>query len=259
MPIILLKDVIHGDCWMYSGKNAPDRRPSVTTRYDEGEPPEMPDSWDDYGLPRPADFENPESYIRCNGDREVELLEHFSVSPTPRPLKLKRRDLRDGDCFQYLDDSKDIAKCISVPYIVDGPNVSLAGMPSGWLTSTETSSKLRLEAPVRRYPHWDRTRPPVHIDALTQILEHTANGLTGAECLTRLEKAMRYEHVVRQQTGFISTLGEDEVGVIGGINGGLDHQQFALGQAVWAEKLRHLQKEAREKDRLQVVVDCDVE
>ncbi len=268
--MLKLKDIRHGDCWMYSGKNAPDKRPSIATYQDEHAPPELPDHWDDYGMPREEDLENIESYFRCNSHREVELLEHYSDYPTPRPLRLKRKDLVAGDCFQYLDDGDD-GKSPSLCHIVDAAGVHYKGLPNDWLVSTAGSSRTRMDSPVRRIEHWNLARkpfvanPPQPVvlscidpfkDMKDQIFVYEkmhTDGMSGRECLARFERGQQTESIARVGDGFVCTNAEC----------GLNAEQISHAEDLWAMKLRLKVAESKAADaareRMQVVCDDQYE
>jgi hypothetical protein len=268
--MLTLKDIRHGDCWMYCGNNAPDRRPSIASYQNEGTPPGMPDSWDDYGMPREEDLANIESYFNCNKDRPVELLQHYGISPIPRPLRLKRCDLVPGDCFQYLNDGDD-GKSPSGCYVVDGGGVHYTGLPSTWLVSTSGSSRARMNDPVRRVEHWDLERkpfvanPPQPVvlscvdpfkDLKDQIFvyeEMVSDGMKGRECLARFERGQQTESIARVGDGFVCTNAEC----------GLNEEQISHAEDLWAMKLRLKVAESKAADaareRLQVVCDDQYE
>lgn len=276
MAIIKLKDIRHGDCWMYCGDKAPDRRPAVTTYYDEGEPPGKPDDWDDYGLPRPGDYENPESYIMCNGDRPVELLEHYGISPTPRPLRLKRKDLIAGDCFQYLNDGDD-GKSPSGEHVVEGRDISYTDMPSHWLVSTSGSARTRMNDPVRRIEYWGLERkpfvanPPETVilpcidpfkdlrDAIFVLEVQHVDGIAGKDCLQRFERAQQTETLAA--TRMPTVPGEARQMVCTNAECGLTHKQIEHARLLWTYTLRLKVVERAaadaERERTRVVVDFD--
>ncbi len=150
--MLTLKDIRLGDCWRFTGPDAPDHRANFTTRMTDPAPKGLPKGWDDYGVDDPP---NKQTYWRMHKDKAVELLEHYSTHPTPTPIKLTRRDLQPGDCFEYAEPVSEE----SGPRIVEGRDVSLAGMPGTWNLSTKTSA--RMDAPVRRIPRWDAPASPV--------------------------------------------------------------------------------------------------
>ncbi len=255
MAIIKLRDLNLGDCWRYVSGS--DRRPGVTTHGDDPSPTDLPEGWDDYGL-------DPEcEYFQNNANRKVELLEHYRDSPSPRPLELKRRDLRPGDCFQYLDNSADINECISVPHIVDGRNVSYLGKPPDWLVSTEGSARGRMDSPVRRIPKWDQpfvanpgpvilpcVDPFKHLrDAIFVLEKKHVDGLNGKECLWRYENGQRNESIAHNGVGLVCTHHEYA----------LNTAQIEHAQDLWAAKLKlkTAEKAAEDAERQRLRVVCD--
>ena len=264
--MLTLKDIRHGDCWRYSSDKALDRRPSITTYYNEGEPPELPNNWDDYGLPRERDLADPMSYFNCNKDREVELLVHYGISRTPQPLRLRRGNLIPGDCFQYLDDGND-GSSPSLCHVVDGPGVHYTDLPREWLVSTAGSARCRLESPVRRVEHWSLERkpfianPPAPVilpcidpfkslkDEIFVFGEIPAEGMKGNECLARFERGQQTESIARVGDGFVCTNADC----------GLTHVQIEHAKNLWSLKLRLKVAETKaadaERARTQVVVD----
>lgn len=255
MAIIKLRDLIIGDCWRYVSGS--DRRPGVTTGADDPSPTDLPDGWDDYGL-------DPEcEYFQNNADRKVELLEHYSVSKTPMPLELKRRDLRPGDCFQYLDDDQIIpgVSSVSCPHIVDGRNVSYLHKPSDWLVSTDGSARQRMDSPVRRIPKWPVpfvANPTVlpcidplkHLtDAIFVLSKKHVDGLTGTECLWRYENGQRNESIAHNGVGLVCTHHEYA----------LNTAQIEHAQDLWAAKLKYKTalKAAEDAERERTRVVCD--
>lgn len=208
-----------------------------------------------------------------NGDAEVDDY-HSGVGPIqdagyvvvhpeqvecPQEVWCYRNQLSLGDAFVYLNEPDQ-------PHVVGDNMRSEPQMPGAWLLSTRATAieMKKWNARVKRIPRWDDKREPTIlpcVDPLDRLLRTTANGLTGEQCLARFEEAMRCENVVRQKntlgetSGFISTLGEGQVGVLGGIVGGLDEKQFELGQQCWSAKLARLQREAPIRERMKVVLD----
>jgi hypothetical protein len=257
MAIIKLKDLIIGDCWRYI--SGTDRRPGITTDSDAPSPTDLPEGWDDYGL-------DPEcEYFQNNANRKVELLEHYRDSPSPRPLELKRRDLRPGDCFQYLDDDEIIpgVASISCPHIVDGRNVSYLHKPSDWLVSTDGSARQRMDSPVRRIPKWDQPfvanpgpvilpciDPFKHLhDAIFVLEKKHVDGLNGKECLWRYENGQRNESIAHNGVGLVCTHGDYA----------LNTAQIEHAQALWSAKLKlkTAEKAAEDAERERMRVVCD--
>lgn len=184
---------------------------------------------------------------------------HAEQVECPGEVWCYRNQLLPGEAFMYLDDPMQ-------PFVAADHQSDEPRLPGGWLLSTRATAleMKRWDAKVKRIPRWDDKREPTIlpcVDPLDRLLRTTANGLTGAECLERLEEAMRCENVVRQKnvlgetSGFISTLGEGQTGVLGGIVGGLDEKQFELGQLCWAAKLAKLQREEPIRERNKVVLD----
>lgn len=147
-----------------------------------------------------------------------------------------RHQVEPGDCFAYLDEPDQ-------PYIAaeDKDDARLYNPPGGWLVSTRASAleMKRWQAKVKRINRWDaKVEPYVRpcVDPLDKLLRSTANGLTGEECLRRLEATMQCENAVAQKNlagevvGYISTLGDN----------GLNVPQFELAQQCWAAKLAKL-------------------
>lgn len=258
--IIKLKDLNLGDCWVYVKGN--DKRPAVTTGADDPSPSDLPDGWDDYGL-------DPEcEYFKNNADRDVELIEHYRVSPYPRPLQLKRKDLEPGDCFQYLDHDKiEHGTNVSDPHIVDGPGVSLAHMPRNWLVSTSTSARRRADSPVRRIPRWEApfvANPPSPVvlpcvdpnkelrDTIWVLEMKTVGDIKGAECLRRFEMAQQTESLARTRADMDRMVSTNAACA-------LTQDQVEHARHLWELKLKLgvlvKKQEDAERERLRVVVD----
>lgn len=130
---------IGGICWQMTGQDAPDRRPTVSAVKD----PHQPNSWDWYD---PTDFSS--VWLKKHGHQPVVLIEHFSVSEKPKALTLQRRDLLPGDCFRYVNHDS-----LSQQFIVEGKDVSLAGMPGTWDHSYNKHADM--DAIVVRIAHWN--------------------------------------------------------------------------------------------------------
>jgi len=157
--MLRLRDIQPGDCWRFAldDMSAPDHKPTLTFKYEEASPPK-PEGWDTWGWEKSDKSE----YMKTHGDRPIELLEHCSTHPEATPLNLRRRDLRPGDCFQYIE-----AEGPSHSLIIDGLDVRLSGTPAGWSVSSARSSETRMDDPVRRIPRWDDAKPtltPVVVD-----------------------------------------------------------------------------------------------
>lgn len=149
--MLKMKHVLPGDCWRFDSSNgdAPDHRPTLTYA---GQEPKHPDGWDAWKY----EEVDTSKYYETHGERPIELLRHYSTHPVPTPLDLRRRDLKPGDCFQYLE-----AEGPSANYVVDGRDVSLAGLTNTWgLVSTARSAESRMSEPVRRVAHWSSAAPP---------------------------------------------------------------------------------------------------
>jgi hypothetical protein len=241
-----LKDVLPHDCWRFLPNHmAPDLKSTVNYNDDlqEEEPKDKPKVWNDF-----AWKENDKSqFWEDNCERPIELLEHYSTHPEPTLLNLLRRDLKVGDCFKYLEDYDTYADVM--PYVVVGPGEK--ELPEGWFKSGDKNNLYRGHEHVRLVRRLDGTYPkrraapkiePIIlpcISPLDEILRKTLGKgkdvVTGAECLRRLEGAMRTESF-----------------------GGLDDAQYRLGLQVWEAKLRELQAQARAAEAIdRVSLVCD--
>lgn len=257
---MILNDVRVGDCFRFANPDENEdtkyRGPTYadTKRRGSGLPKGLPEGWDATDVDDQRD--HPE-WWEDNGEREIELLEHYSRSP--EPVALTRAMIKVGEAFEHLD--------------VPGEKVVMAAppidwgqdLPKGWklgnVTNQVATSKL-----VRRIPRWDHVgawagipRPdapakPIVASPLADLLAETCGGLTGEECLRRLELAMQTESLARSWAGstdMVSTFGE-----------GLDHRQVALARHVWSAKLAALSADARRRDvarAVVVLVDIDDE
>jgi hypothetical protein len=230
-------------CWRFIDADAPDHKPTAN-HTDGGD--KSPSNWDGWRIETGA----PSDYLQRHGHQNIELLEHYSTHREPTPRTLRRGDLKPGDCYQYLDDA-------GGPHIVEGHDISFAGMPPKWLVSTEGSARLRMESPVRRIPHWNDG--PVILpcvdplkglrDAIFVLEESTNGGIKGRECLTRFERGQQTESIAHDGTGYVCTNAEC----------GLTSPQIELAQMLWSSKLRLKVAEQAAKDaereRTCVVVD----
>lgn len=252
------RDLLPGDCWRFpeGDEDAPDHDPTFCFDQDAGEKaPSIPRGWDSWGLER----NDKSAFYEDHKDRPVELLEHYTTHPKPRLLALKRRGLTAGDCFQYLDDGDD-NRSLGVSHIVDGPNVSLRGLPREWCVSTN-SAKYRMDSPVRRIWRWDNARPvetrvlpcidPAQ-DLRIQLKERLiafVEGVRGADCLTRFEEGQRTESIAWTGAGYVCTNAAC----------GLTATQLEHARITWtmAVRLRVDDKAAEEAERERTRIVCD--
>jgi hypothetical protein len=148
--MLKMKDILPGDCWRFtlSDESAPDHHPTITVR--KGQPTNRPRGWDTWEW----DAVDTSEYMEEHGHREIELLVHPSKNAAGVPLNLRRKDLKPGDCFHYLRES-DFPEDGSLPQfrIVEGPDVSVQGMPRSWGISSATKHG-RPDDLVRCVPHW---------------------------------------------------------------------------------------------------------
>ncbi len=174
-------------------------------------------------------------------------------------LVTRRRDLTPGDCFVYLDAVESKRVCAT-----DGSNLN--SMPGGWKQSTQRGGANRGSMQVWRIPHWCEVAKPEPVQCtpearkMLDVLIEKVNGVSGAECLVRLENAMRTESLVitrdadtHEIINAVSTLG----------NYGMNREEFELGSRAWSASLRaqvaKSKAEAEERERNRVVLDYDVD
>lgn len=249
---IKMNEVRVGDCFRFVEE--PDCKPHYgDTIEHRAAPDDLPDAWNS------LDIDDKDKALRWwgnNGEKLVELLEHYNRSP--QPVVLTRGHILVGECFEYLDWPSE-----KVLMVEEQGKWSKHTLPTGWKIAPISSIQHK---PVRRIPHWNhvgewRGLPPGDVMAepvvgtpLTYLLAEKSGDLDGAECLRRLELAMQTESLARPRhdlPAMVSTYAE-----------GLDAEQVALGLKVWTATLadKRAQAAALAKAReVVIVVDSDIE
>lgn len=248
MPL-KLKDVRVGDCFRYLDDTLNEGAVAyyADTRRNPVRPNDLPPGW---GASDVDDQGTYPDWWRDNGDDPVELLEHYTRAPKPEVLR--RVHIRVGECFQY------IGKSSLIEMVDDWERYPRHKLPTCWWIAEVGRCDLA-HARVRRIPHWTHVGawtglPPRNVLAEPSVVApagvftEEADGLTGAECLARLEKAMQTESlcvVVNRAPArsFVSTHGEAS----------LTEAQVCLGRRAWAAKLAELQAKARATDAARAV------
>lgn len=174
-----------------------------------------------------------------------------------------RHEMRPGDVFQYEDPSVKVT-CSSgiIAYLdydlTEKLDIDLGGW--GWTwggLADDPLYKVRANLRVIKHGTWrvvgepDKKVEPVIlpcIDPLERLLQTTIGGITGATCLKRYETAMATEQIDARR-------GHRPHVSVSAIT--LSPDQYALAQQCYAEKLKRLQEQERERERCQVVVDLD--
>lgn len=270
---LTLKDLCVGDCFRCTDGKLDDLPTYADTQENSGRPNDLPKEWDACNVDDKNNSECKDWWRRYR-DAAVELLEHYIIT-SGEPVVLKRKHIRPGECFMYLDRD-------SPYYMVANLADAADRFPIGWIAATPDAGAD--EALVRRIPRWDhagkwtglpvarratgqptdapsRTMTvtkvvsnPITVTKLDLALAEKANGMTGAECLRRLELAMRHESLARPRhdvTSLVSTYAE-----------GLDIGQVELGKKVWSLMIADRRRKdiALAKTReVTVLVDGDYE
>ncbi len=243
MAMTKFREVRVGECFRY-----------VDSEFGEGkawyadtkknERPALPDGWDVMDVDDKAECK---TWWREHGDLEVEILEHYRLSP--EPTVLTRGHIQVGECYQYVETSVEARqeaggeKVIMLQSTGTWPRLPL---PPGWRIGLISEKKMN-HLPVRRVPHWERESEEVAIDVpaklpvgtpLEQLLAEVVDEVTGSVCYTRLLVALRTESLCRRATGFVSTHGDAP----------LNEAQYVLATKVWEAKRDELRAATRARE-----------
>lgn len=242
--MLTFRDVAFRDgvCWRFIGDDAPDHRPNVN----DINTPANPKTWD-WWDPQAYD----KQYLAEHGHKRVELLEHFTVNPTPTLLKgvvdteefevVRTSRIKDGQWYLGPYDSQTYSQKVATALNTKKAKTKEYRRDYGPCGSDGFAVR-RVEAPACKTP---AAVVRSCVDPLDKLLNQWAGEYTGAECLARFEMAQRTESLVRTLHGYVCTNADC----------GLDEGQVALAQEIWPHMLRARFKLAANKERLRVVCD----